>query len=76
MASTAAQKGLNYETELHRTQNDQRKQTRCSMIELLNQQLADLLDLGAAQLVNALRVKVAEICKLSNLLPQRSTRTQ
>jgi hypothetical protein len=46
-------------------------------LELLNQQLADLLDLGGSgQLVNLLRVKVAGICKLSNLLPQKSTRTQ
>src|SRR5882672_12444678 len=32
--------------KLHPTQNDLREKTRRAMIELLNQQLADVLDLG------------------------------
>jgi len=33
-------------TKLHQTQNDLREKTRRAMIELLNQHLADVLDLG------------------------------
>ena len=33
-------------TRLHSTRNDIRAQTRCVMIELLNRQLADVIDLG------------------------------
>src|ERR1700751_561698 len=33
-------------TKLHPTKHDLREQTRRAMIELLNQQLADILDLG------------------------------
>ncbi len=33
-------------TKLHQTQNDLNEQTRCAMISLLNQQLADVIDLG------------------------------
>lgn len=33
-------------TELHPTQNDLREKTRRAMVELLNQHLADVLDLG------------------------------
>jgi len=33
-------------TKLHQTKNDLREKTRRAMIELLNQQLADVLDLG------------------------------
>jgi starvation-inducible DNA-binding protein len=33
-------------TKLHQTRNDMNEQTRCAMIALLNQQLADAIDLG------------------------------
>jgi starvation-inducible DNA-binding protein len=33
-------------TKLHQTRNDISEQTRCAMISLLNQQLADAIDLG------------------------------
>ena len=32
--------------KLHQTQNDLNEQSRCAMISLLNQQLADVIDLG------------------------------
>ena len=38
-------------TKLHPTKHDLREQTRRAMIELLNQQLADILDLGLNQKV-------------------------
>jgi len=33
-------------TKLHQTRNDMNEQTRCAMTSLLNQQLADAIDLG------------------------------
>jgi len=36
----------NMKAKLHQTQNDLNEQSRCAMISLLNQQLADVIDLG------------------------------